>query len=555
MRYFISFFCLVIMILLAGCSAAGLGNEPDLTSASPTLTLGTQEFPAQLVPTQEKIFAPTKIELYIPPELEKRNDWTNVFSQVTITASGESFDCVLTTSHPEIASGEIVYALVAPFPTIRDGYSREEVASLLAGEPEAEFSAGGIVLTQEDLTILQTNFSIAENKTQIVEEESLINFLYSNPESLALIPFEQITPAVKVLAVGEISPFDQAFDSTQYFLTVPIGITCKEDATYQYFDKKLTDFYSNRERDKFTSVLLTGTTALVRATGSRMEQYGNQYPGEKIKEWFDEADISHISNEASFWSACPPADPAQKDTFFCSRPEYAELLTFLGVDVVELSGNHLVDKGVKPLEETFEILKDKGIPFYAAGQNQEQAEQAVKFQQNGNKIAFIGCNEAGPTFVWLDEYHSGVLRCDFERMAGLVSDLAAEGYLPIVTYQYWESFQFDAMPYQKNHSRQMIDAGAVIVSGSQSHLPMSMEVYKNGFIHYGLGNLFFDQMDIPVVGTRREFVDRHIFYDGKYLGTQIYTAMLEDYAQPRPMTDAERMTLLQDAFEYFRYIP
>jgi poly-gamma-glutamate synthesis protein (capsule biosynthesis protein) len=62
-------------------------------------------------------------------------------------------------------------------------------------------------------------------------------------------------------------------------------------------------------------------------------------------------------------------------------------------------------------------------------------------------------------------------------------------------------------------------------------------------------------MDIPVVGTRREFVDRHIFYDGRYLGVDLLTAMLEDYSQPRPMTITERQSLLSDAFVDFLYLP
>ena len=75
-----------------------------------------------------------------------------------------------------------------------------------------------------------------------------------------------------------------------------------------------------------------------------------------------------------------------------------------------------------------------------------------------------------------------------------------------------------------------------------------MEFYQNTFIHYGLGNLFFDQMDNPVVGTRREFIDRHVFYNGKYLGTELLTALLEDYAKPRPMTAEERQSFLEDIF-------
>ena len=95
----------------------------------------------------------------------------------------------------------------------------------------------------------------------------------------------------------------------------------------------------------------------------------------------------------------------------------------------------------------------------------------------------------------------------------------------------------------------MVDAGAVIVSGSQSHVPMTMEFYLDGFIHYGLGNLFFDQMDYDI--NRKEFLDRHIFYDGKYISTELLTAKLEDYAQPVPMTQLEREKLLVDTFESF----
>jgi poly-gamma-glutamate synthesis protein (capsule biosynthesis protein) len=71
---------------------------------------------------------------------------------------------------------------------------------------------------------------------------------------------------------------------------------------------------------------------------------------------------------------------------------------------------------------------------------------------------------------------------------------------------------------------------------------MGFEFYKDGFIHYGPGNLFFDQMwSLP---TRQEFVDRHIFYDGRHISTELLTALLENWSKPRPMTDAERAAFL-----------
>ena len=71
-------------------------------------------------------------------------------------------------------------------------------------------------------------------------------------------------------------------------------------------------------------------------------------------------------------------------------------------------------------------------------------------------------------------------------------------------------------------------------------------------IYYGLGNLFFDQMDVPVKGTRQEFLDRYIFYDGRLLNVQLVTALLTDYSRPRLMTDAERQSFLKDIYSYMR---
>ena len=92
-------------------------------------------------------------------------------------------------------------------------------------------------------------------------------------------------------------------------------------------------------------------------------------------------------------------------------------------------------------------------------------------------------------------------------------------------------------------------AGAAIVSGSQAHYPNPFDFYEGRFIHYGLGNLFFDQMDAFIApGIQREFIDRHIFYDGRHISTEILTAHLEDFSRPRPMTDEERSAFLSEAF-------
>ena len=55
-------------------------------------------------------------------------------------------------------------------------------------------------------------------------------------------------------------------------------------------------------------------------------------------------------------------------------------------------------------------------------------------------------------------------------------------------------------------------------------------------------------MDVPVKGTRQEFLDRYVFYDGRLLNVQLITALLEDYSRPRLMTEDERAEFLRDVF-------
>ena len=188
------------------------------------------------------------------------------------------------------------------------------------------------------------------------------------------------------------------------------------------------------------------------------------------------------------------------------------------------------------------------MKWFAGGENAEEARQPLLIEHNGNRIALIGCNFAGPPTVWATDEEPGAAHCDLDWLDGELASLRKDGYLVVMTFQYNEIYQMKPSEGQARDFRRAREAGAAIVSGSQAHFPQSYEIQPNGFIHYGLGNLFFDQMDTPVDGTRRELLDLHVFYAGRHISTVVYTAMLEDYARPRPMTAEERALFLADLF-------
>ncbi len=97
-------------------------------------------------------------------------------------------------------------------------------------------------------------------------------------------------------------------------------------------------------------------------------------------------------------------------------------------------------------------------------------------------------------------------------------------------------------PDQKDVFRKAIDLGATIVVGTQAHQPQTYELYGNGVIFYGLGNLYFDQ-DIWI-GTRQGLVLTHYFDNGKYINTKITPIYMDSSLQPDFATEAQGDQLL-----------
>ncbi len=433
-----------------------------------------------------------------------------------------------------------IYALVTPFPTIVDLVTISDVEFAWMGEAQGPFSGKALLMEETTLAAFTTIWGApAPGAVVVVASDLLLVEAWNLRPTWGIVPFEELEPGWKVISVDDQSPLHNDFDAEDYPLKVFFSIH--------------PDLYtlpaSNRDPAKLTSLIMTGVTALVRSTAGRMEDKGITYPGEDIRDLLRSADLTHISNEVPFAENCPYPYPLQESLTFCSDTRYIELLEDIGTDLVELTGNHFQDYGSAATLLTLQMYDERGWVYFGGGRDKADAQKASLVEHNGNKLAFIGCNPVGPANSWASEDSPGSAECDYEYMYSEISRLKADGYLPIVTFQHYEIYTFYPSTAQIDDFRSMAAAGAVIVSGSQSHFPQYMELYGKSFIHYGLGNLFFDQMDYPAVGTRREFADRHVFYDGRYLGVELLTFMLEDYARPRPMTDAERNHFLGDIFE------
>jgi len=544
-----------LTIVLASCSVLAAGQPAQITAihaALPTSAVEDTVTPFQPLPTATSTSTPTPvpaIKIFLPDWLPAGMDTTAALSDPFEVVGQESQAdiklAVVENLLPTDADFTWVFALVAPFATLTDNMADNALQAVWTGGDEA---AQRLVLSDSTRAVFTRVWGYSNpTRVEVAAANELLEKTWQAKNTWAIVPFEEIVSRWKVLRVNGFSPFDRGLDLQTYPLAVNFQWQSQTPAGEAALAAlQLAEHVrSNRDEQKLSRVVITGVTALVRSTAEKMELNGVDYPIGDIKDWLVDADITHISNEVSFYDQCPPALPVRMGLRFCSQTKYIQMLDDLDIDVVELTGNHLIDYGRYAFSQTLQMYADHGIQFYGGGKDLAASQIPLVIEDHGNRIAFIGCNRAGPPNDWATEDLPGSAPCDLDLMINQVKGFLDEGVLPIVTFQHYEVDQTMPGNQARQEMEKMSEAGAVIVSGSQAHFPHAFGFRGNNFIHYGLGNLFFDQM---WSFNRREFIDRHIFYDGQYLGTEVLTAMLEDFARPRPMTPVERTKFLTEYF-------
>lgn len=201
------------------------------------------------------------------------------------------------------------------------------------------------------------------------------------------------------------------------------------------------------------------------------------------------SDITFGNLEGSFLDI---GDPAKKcrDTNNCylfRMPErYASALASAGFDVLSLANNHSGDFGPAGRTKTKEILDTLGIYYgglteypYSVFTKDSVIYGFCAFAPNAGTVSIndIGAAEAivrslsEKCDIVIVSFHGGAEGADFQRV-------------PRAEEFYFGENRGDVHKFA--HS--MIDAGADVVFGHGPHVTRAIEVYRERFIAYSLGN-------------------------------------------------------------------
>jgi len=312
------------------------------------------------------------------------------------------------------------------------------------------------------------------------------------------------------------------------------------------------DFSSKLDKASVLKVNMTGVTALTRVMLQKLRQNNDPlYFSRYIGKLLSDADITHISNEVSFKPSCE-----YSSTSFCSDPRFIETLKDIGVDLVEITGNHNNDQGSEYNFDTINLYKNLGWQVIGGGINTNEASKPFIASNKQSKIAFLAYNYAdSPNGIAIaGPNHAGANKFDLTKMKQDIENAKEQADFVIVDIQFLECYaypdNFTEFPEcdkpisgQQETFRSIIDLGANMVVGTAAHQPQIYEFYKGAPIYYGLGNLFFDQTRWP--GTERGMVLTHYFHSGKLLQTKITPTIYNEDLQTQIMPEAQSNKFLQ----------
>lgn len=204
-----------------------------------------------------------------------------------------------------------------------------------------------------------------------------------------------------------------------------------------------------------------------------------------------EGDLFVLNQEFPFGTTGEAME--EKEYTFRVPPDLVSVPVDLGVDLVTLANNHMLDFGRGPLTETLAALDGAGIAHVGAGEDLEAAKAPAVFEIQGKTFGFLGASRVIPEASWnASRYSSGVFTT--YDAAQLVEEIrkAKESCDFVAVLVHW-GIERNTFPeeYQKTLARQYIDAGADAVIGSHPHVLQGIEYYQGKPIFYSLGNFIF----------------------------------------------------------------
>lgn len=247
-----------------------------------------------------------------------------------------------------------------------------------------------------------------------------------------------------------------------------------------------------------------GDVMLDRAVGEHFRRAPEDYAFRELAVILGSYDLVFANLENPVGVRGTPHPTQHRNVTFRCHPDALRVLRNLGIGVVSLGNNHMLDYGGEALAETLEHLDANGIRHVGAGKNYREANEPLLLEINGKKVGILShvfIYSASTAMATRDR--PGVSDHRIRKILPRIRDLVRQDYQVLVSVHWGLEYSFFPIPYQMAQARRMIDSGASVIIGHGPHYPQGIESYRHGKIIYSLGNFIFDE---PFKFANRSFI-------------------------------------------------
>jgi len=233
-----------------------------------------------------------------------------------------------------------------------------------------------------------------------------------------------------------------------------------------------------------------------------VKRYGFEYPFAKMKDFFEEDDLTVINK-------------ANKRYLFRAPTSFAQILKEGSVELAFIANNHILDYGKNGLLSTISAVEALDIGVFGSNHT---VSLGYIYEKNGIKIGFLGTYQA----YWY------VGRDALSKLLNSFREAGCHAVVGII---------HDGTEYARNRNKKqqqmadwLVKQGVNLVVGHHPHVPQGVDILGGATVLYSLGNFSFGGnrlLDItrrPGVRADKAIVARvEMRFDAQknYLGHQV----------------------------------
>jgi hypothetical protein len=224
------YFMLACMLLMASCNVPvttqQLAQIPGITATPFQPIIGAQNPEGTVLEEGEVESQEAVANWWISPDLPLVYRELLTLPEGAQVTEDKGQAHLLVSVNEEETISQWVYALVAPFPTLADEVSYADLQAAWQGKGSEPFSDSPLMMSAETEAVFRAWWGQpGESAVRIEGANQLLETAWSSQPAWAIVPFNEVQPKWKMLAVEGQSPIWKTFDIAKYPLSVPIGLS------------------------------------------------------------------------------------------------------------------------------------------------------------------------------------------------------------------------------------------------------------------------------------------------------------------------------------------